>query len=175
MNSQPDQIFRWSKCLQGSRETLRDHEVRPQAVVFELMMQLEDVYRDAQKRPLRADFLCSPTQKASVVHVFLGQREGAFRLYGAVDAKQFALRGIDLRFHGLPLGGEVFGNLDDLAALLQRRLAAAGTDALLLERVALAMIADIDRSRDLQAIGRPGVLIMVVADRLARRVSWGKQ
>ena len=173
MNSQPDQIFRWSKCLQGSGETLWNHEVRSQAVIFELMMELEDVGRNAQKRPFRADFFRSPTEEATVVHVLLGQGEGAFRLYGAVNAKQLALRGIDLRFHSLPLGGEAFGNVDDLTALLQWRLAAAGPDALLFERAALAMIADIDRSRNLQSVGRPGVLVMVVADRLARRADVG--
>ena len=61
----------------------------------------------------------APEQETAIIQILLGEGEGAFGLNGAVDAQQLALRGIDLRLHGLPLGGEALGNLYDLAAFLQ--------------------------------------------------------
>ena len=94
------------------------------------MMELEDVGSDAQERPFRRDLWPSTAEESAVIQVLLGEGEGAFCLYGAIDAQQLTLRGVDLRFHGFPLGGEPFGDVDYLAAFFQWCLA-AGTDAFL--------------------------------------------
>ncbi len=130
--------------LQSRRETLRDHKLCSQATIFQFIMELEDVGRDGQERPFRGDLWCAPAQETAILQILLGEGKGAFGLNGAVDAQQLALRGIDLRFHGLSLSSKAFGDVDDLAALLQRLLAAAGANTLLLQRAALAVVTDVD-------------------------------
>ena len=107
------------------------------------MVELEDVGGDTQKRPFRWYLWPSPAHESAVIEVLLRESERAFSLYGAIDEQQPAFRSIELRFHGRPLGSEALGDVDDLAALLQRFLA-VGADALLLQRAALAAITDID-------------------------------
>ena len=140
----------------------------PKRPFFQFKMELEDVGGDGQERPFRRDLGRSSAQESAIFQVLFGEGKGTFGLDGAIDAQQLAFRGIDLRFHGLPLGGKALGYVDDLAALLQWPFASAGTNALLLQWASLAVIANIDRCRDAQAARRFGVLVMVVPYRLAR-------
>ena len=96
------------------------------------MMGLEDVSSDAQKRPFRRDCRSAPAQESAIAQVLLGKCEGTFRLYGAIDTQQLAFRGVEFRLHGGPLGGKALGDVDNLAALLQRLLT-AGAYALLFQ------------------------------------------
>ena len=84
------------------------------------MMELEEVGGDGQERPFGRDLWRAPAQETAIIQILLGEGEGAFGLYGAIDAQQLTFRGVDLCFHGFPLGGEALGDVDDLAALLQR-------------------------------------------------------
>ena len=134
----------WEITLQSCREILWNYKSRSQATIFELKMELEDVGGDDQKRPFRRDLWRAPAQETAIIQILLGKGEGAFDLNRAIDAQQFAFRSIDLCLHCLPLGGEALGNVDNLVALLQRSFAAAGANALLLQRTSLAVVADID-------------------------------
>ena len=69
------------------------------------------------------------------------------------DAQQLAFRGIDLRLHGLPLGGEAPGDVDDLTALLQRLLLPPARMHFL-QQASLAMVTDAGRGCNLQSACR---------------------
>ena len=43
------------EALESGRETLWNHKPRSQAIIFEFMMELEDVGGDGQERPFRRD------------------------------------------------------------------------------------------------------------------------
>ena len=43
------------EALKSGRETLWNHKPRSQAIIFEFMMELEDVGGDGQERPFRRD------------------------------------------------------------------------------------------------------------------------
>ena len=103
--------------LQALRIFLRNHKPRSQAAFLEFIVQLENVIGKAQERPFDFDLDLPAKQEASEVHVLLHHRKDAFGLDAPIDAKKFALLGVDSLFHRFPLCGKAFGYIDDLVPL----------------------------------------------------------
>ena len=101
------------------------------------MVEFQDVICHAQDGPFGVYLDVPPEKKPSKIHVFFCHSKRPFRLYAAVDPKQFSKGSIDQDFHSLPLLHKLFGDVQGFIAFFQWCLAPA-FDALLFPWAALA-------------------------------------
>ena len=132
------------EILKPRRKALWNYETGSQAAGLDFMMQLENIAGQAQQRPFHFNLHGAAEKEATKSHVFLDHGKNALGLDAAVDPDQLALSCIDPFFHGFPLAGKAFGDIDDLAALCQRLLAAACADALLFHRATGTVLAAVN-------------------------------
>ena len=97
-------------------------------------MELENIDRQAEKKPLDFDFVFAAGHEPSEFHIFFGKRKIAFSLNGAVHPEQFPFVRGDLFLHRFPLRGKPFRYIQDFVSLFQRFLASVCVDAFLFQR-----------------------------------------
>ena len=115
-------------------------------------MQLENVVSQTQKRPFHFHLYCAPEQKATEAHVLFYHGKDALCLNTAIDAQELSLLAVDLFFHRFSLGRKTLGDIEYLVPLFQRFPAPSGTDALLLQRAACALLAAVYGSGEFKTI-----------------------
>ena len=130
------------------------------------MMQLENVVGQTQQRPFYFYFNGAAEKEPSKPHVFLDHGEHTLGLDAAVDADQLSLSRVDAFLHLSPLPCETLGYIDDLTALCQRLLTAAGPDAFLFLRAAGTVLAAVNGGLQFKATLRFGLLYAVEGERL---------
>ena len=138
--------------LQSRGKPLWNHKSGSQAVCLKLMMQLENIVSQTEKRPFHFHLHRASEQKTAEVHILFYHGKDALCLNTAIDAQELSLLAVDFFFHRFSLGRKTLGDIEHLVPLFQRLFAPTGTDALLLQRAARARLAAVYGSGEFKTI-----------------------